>query len=147
MNTLPISFDKEKIARVARVAKKYNLVFVILFGSKARMEKPNPETDFDIAVLTKKDPDYKLFGKLFSEFSDIFRGENVDVRFLNDSDLLFRHSVVRDGVLLYGDEVEYLNYRLLTIKQYTDDGQKYFPMLDRLILKQQQHFEENFYAQ
>ena len=140
MNSLQISFDKEKIARIA---KKYNLVFVILFGSKARKEKPNIETDLDIAVLAKKETDYKLFGNLYSEFSDVFRGENVDVRFLNNSDLLFRHSVVRDGVLLYGDENKYLAYRLLTLKRYSDDGKKYFPMLDRSIEVKQKFLEKH----
>jgi predicted nucleotidyltransferase len=130
MNSLKIRFYKKEISRIA---KKYKIVFVILFGSRARMEKPNSETDLDIAVLAKKETDYKLFGKLFSEFSDVFRGENVDVRFLNGSNLLFRHSVVRDGILLYGDENKYLEYKLLTIKRYVDDGRKYFPALRILI--------------
>lgn len=142
MNT-QIHFDKEKIAKIA---KKYKLLFVVLFGSKARMEKPNVETDLDLAVLTNMSPDYKLFGNLFSEFSDIFRGENVDVRFLNDSDLIFRNSVVRDGVLLYGDENNYLNFKLLTIKQYVDDGKKYFPALDEKIENSQRILEEKLYA-
>lgn len=142
MNT-KIPFDKEKIAKIAQ---KHKLLFVVLFGSKPRMEKPNPETDFDIAVLTKKVPSYKLFGKLFSEFSDVFPGENVDVRFLNDTDLLFRHSVVRDGVLLYGDEKKYLDFKLLTIRQYVDDGRKYFPALDEKIKNSLKILEENLYA-
>jgi len=139
MSRLKLSFDKEKIARIVR---KYDIVFVVLFGSRARVEKPNSETDLDVAVLMKTEPDYKLFGTLFSEFSDIFRGENVDVRFLNDSDLLFRHSVVRDGVLLYGNKNKYLEYKLLTIKRYVDDGRKYFPMLDRSIEVKQEFLEK-----
>src|SRR3990167_2558827 len=119
--------------RIAAIAKKYGLTFVILFGSKARLERANPETDLDIAVLAKSNPDYKLFGRLYREFSDVFKGENVDVRFLNGTDLLFRHSVVRDGLLLYGDEKKYLEYKLLTIKRYVDDGKKYFPVLDEKI--------------
>lgn len=130
MNNLLISFDK---AKVEKIAKKYRLAFVIFFGSKARGERANEESDLDIAVLSLQEPDYDLFGKIFSDFSDIFRGQNVDVRFLNDSDLLFRNSVVRDGVLLYGDENNYLNFKLLTIKRYVDDGKKYFPAVRRLI--------------
>ena len=143
MNSLKIRFYKKEISRIA---KKYKIVFVILFGSRARMEKPNSETDLDIAVLAKKETDYKLFGKLFSEFSDVFRGENVDVRFLNGSNLLFRHSVVRDGILLYGDENKYLEYKLLTIKRYVDDGRKYFPALDEKIENAQRTLEEKLYA-
>ena len=143
MNRLQMSYDKEKIAAIA---KKFNIVFVVLFGSKARSERPNAETDLDIAVLTKKEQDYKLFGNLFSAFSNFFKGENVDVRFLNNSDLLFRHSVVRDGVLLYGDENKYLNFKLLIIKQYVDDGRKYFPALDEKIENTQRILEKRLYA-
>lgn len=139
----PIHFDKEKIARVAQ---KHRLLFVILFGSKARRERENEESDLDIAVYSLKEPDYDLFKKLFSDFSDIFRGNNVDVRFLNDTDLLFRFQVVKDGILLFGKGKDYNVYKLSIIRQYQDDGQKYFPMLDRLVLKQQEYLEGSIYA-
>lgn len=138
-----IRFDKEKIAEIAQ---KHKLLFVILFGSKARGERENAESDLDIAALSFQEPDYDLFKKLFSDFSSIFRGHNVDVRFLNDTDLLFRNSVVRDGVLLYGDENNYLNFKLLTIKQYVDDGKKYFPALDEKIENNQKILEKKLYA-
>lgn len=138
MNKLPISFDKVKIEKIA---KKYKLVFVVLFGSKARKEKANTESDLDIGVLCPQEPDYKLFGNLFNEFSDIFKGENVDVRFLNDTDLLFRLQVVKDGILLFGKEKDYSFYKLSIMRQYQDDGRKYFPMLDRMIEVKQKLLE------
>lgn len=128
------SSQKEKIRRIAQ---KYGIVFVVLFGSKARIEKPNAETDLDIAVLVKGKPNYKLFGKLFSGFSDIFAGENVDVRFLNDYDLLFRYEVVKDGILLFGDSDKYLEYKFSIIKRFVDDGRKYAPFLKELLRNQQ----------
>lgn len=139
MNTLPISFNKEKIAGVAQ---DYKLLFVVLFGSKARQERENKESDLDIAVYSIQEPGYDLFKKLFSDFSNIFRGYNVDVRFLNDTDLLFRFQVVKDGVLLFGSEKDYSVYKLSIMRQYQDDGQKYFPMLDRMIEVKQKLLEE-----
>lgn len=133
MNT-QIHFDKKKIANISQ---KHKLVFAILFGSKARGERENKESDLDIAVLSSQESDYDLFKKLFSDFSNIFRGYNVDVRFLNDTDLLFRFQVVKDGVLLYGDENKYFSYRLLTIRRYIDDGRKYFPIFDRMLRERQ----------
>lgn len=140
MNNLPFAFDKEKIARVAQ---DHKLLFVILFGSKARGERENVESDLDIAVLSSQKSDYGLFKKLFSDFSNIFRGHNVDVRFLNDRDLLFRFQVVKDGVLLFGSEKDYSVYKLSIMRQYQDDGQKYFPMLDRMIEVKQKLLEES----
>ena len=126
----PIRFDKEKMAKIV---KKYHLVFVVLFGSKARGEKQNIESDLDIAVLPPEESSYELFKNLYSEFSDLFRGENVDVRFLDDSNLMFRYQVVKHGILLAGDEKEYLDYKLSIIRQYADDGKKYLPILDKLV--------------
>lgn len=139
MNT-QIHFDKEKIAKIAQ---KHKLLFVIAFGSKARGARANAESDLDIALLSFQQPDYDLFGKIFSDFSDIFRGQNVDVRFLNNTDLLFRFQVVKDGILLFGRKKDYSFYKLSIMRQYADDGQKYFPMLDRMIEVKQKFLEEH----
>ncbi|QQG40754.1 MAG: nucleotidyltransferase domain-containing protein [Candidatus Levyibacteriota bacterium] len=133
-----IQFDKEKMAAIA---KKHGLVFVVLFGSKARGEKPNAESDLDIAVLAKKDLSYKQYMNVHSMIADLFSGQNADVRLLNDTDLLFQHNVVRDGILLFGNHEEYKTYKRLIVRRYVDDGEIYFPMLDRLVFKQQEELE------
>jgi len=135
-----IFVDKKKITKIAR---KHKLLFVILFGSKARGERANAESDLDIAVLCSREPDYDIFKRLFSDFSDIFRGQNVDVRFLNDADLLFRFEVIKDGILLFGKEKDFSVYKLSIMRQYQDDGHKYFPMLDRMIEVKQKLLEES----
>lgn len=138
--SIQIHFDKEKIAKIAQ---KHKLLFVVLFGSKARGERENAESDLDIGVLSSQKSDYDIFNKIFSDFSSAFRGHNVDVRFLNDTDLLFRFQVVKDGILLFGREKDYGIYRLSIMRQYKDDGQKYFPMLDRMIEVKQKLLEES----
>lgn len=133
------NFNKEKIAKIA---KKYHLKFVVLFGSRARKEARNIESDLDIAVFAGKEVDYKLLLNLFSEFSDVFPEENVDVRSLDITNLLFRYQVIKHGLLLFGNEKEYLEYKLNIIKQYTDDGEKYFPFLEDRLNRQQKYLEE-----
>lgn len=135
---ISIDYNREKLVKVA---KKYDLMFVVLFGSKARGEHPNAESDIDIAVLPSEESDYELFKNLFSEFSDIFRGENVDVRFLEGGNLLFRYEVVKDGILLAGNEKKYENYKLSIIKSYSDDKQKYLPFLEKRLIKRQEYLE------
>ena len=139
MNT-QMHFDKEKIAKIAQ---KYMLLFVILFGSKARGERANAESDLDIGVLSLHEPDYGLFKNVVSDLSDIFKGQNADVRFLNGTDLLFRFQVVKDGILIFGKEKNYSVYKLSIMRQYQDDGEKYFPMLDRMIEVKQNLLEEH----
>lgn len=126
--------QKEQLATVAR---EIGAIFIVEFGSAVRGEA-RPDSDLDIAILTRKTPDYRLFGEAYSRVSDIFRGKNVDVRFLNDADPLFTMQVVRDGVLLFGDQDAYDDLRMLTNRRYVDDGVKYFPMLDDLLKTQQQ---------
>lgn len=140
MNELPFSLNEQKISEIS---KKYGLIFVILFGSRARGDKQNVESDLDIAVLTEKKPDAHLFGELYSEFSDIFPHEQIDLRFLNDADLLFQKEVVYDGVLLFGDKETYMIYKLSTIKRFTDDGKKYFPFLKQMAYNKQKILEAN----
>jgi len=129
--------------KIAAISKKYGLIFIVLFGSRARNQKRTAESDTDIAVLTKNEPDYTLFGELFSELSDLFPHENVDLRFLNGADLLFRFNVVKDGILLYGRESEYRNYTLSSIKMYYDDLRKYEPFLNKLLENNQKKLEAN----
>ncbi len=138
MKQAAFSYDKEKIADVSQ---RYGLRFVILFGSYAREEEKDT-SDVDVAVLAEHKPDAELFGILFSAFSEIFPHKEIDVRFLNNPDLLFRFQVVKDGVLLYGDKKEYEAYYRYSIKSYVDDGRKYFPFRDQLLREQQQKLEE-----
>lgn len=125
---------------IATIGKQYDLLFVVLFGSRAR-KQTHTASDLDIAVMVKQTPDEALFGKLFVAFSTLFPHETVDIRFLNNADPLFRFQVTKDGILLYGDEQQYTAYRLFAHKSYIDDGRKYFPFRDQLIAKKQQHLE------
>lgn len=139
MKTSRLVFDENKLKEIGQ---KYKLVFVVLFGSKARGERVNPETDLDIAVLTKKETSYKLYRNIYGDIANLFLGQNTDARFLNDADLLFCFNVVRDGVLLYGNEEDYMEYKLAIARRYVDDGKKYFPARDQFLLKRQRELEK-----
>lgn len=64
---------------------------------------------------------------MFSEISDVFKGVNLDLRFLNGVDLLYAVQVVWDGALLAGDLEAFDDFRALTKRRYIDDGMTYFP--------------------
>jgi len=138
---MKIKLSLSQKQKLAEMAEKNGLVFAVVFGSAAQGRK-QPKSDFDIAVLTKKKPSARLFYKLFQEFSNIFKGENVDVRFLNEADPFFRFEVIKDGQLIYGDLQTYNQFKIYTLKIYLDDGKKYFPYLEKLLEKNQQKLEK-----
>lgn len=137
---MEITLDQKQ--QLARVAQEIAAVFIVVFGSAARGEA-RPDSDLDIAVLAKKKPDYPLFTKAYGGISDVFRGKNVDVRFLNHADPLFTMQVVRDGMLLFGDQDAYDALRMLANRKYVDDGMKYFPFFDEQLKEQQKQLERS----
>lgn len=135
-----MEFNANQRRLIASVARDVGAIFVVAFGSAVRGED-RPGSDLDIAILTRQKPDYALFTKAFRSISDVFRGKNVDVRFLNDADPLFTMQVVRDGILLFGDRDAYDALRVLANRRYVDDGAKYFPFHNELLHEQQQRLE------
>lgn len=114
-----VNYNKTKLARLA---KKYRLKFIILHGSYAT-GRPHKGSDLDIAVLGEKEITFDEHLKLYSALTDIF-GDNprreLDLKTLHKVDPLFRYEVVRDGVLLYGDQTDYEEFRAFTYRAFED---------------------------
>ena len=100
-------------------ANKLGITMAVLFGSQSN-NTARPNSDTDIAVLTDKKADYTNFTNIYEYFSNLYGG-NVDVRFLNDSDPLFRYQVFKTGQLLIGDNNQFINEKILANKIYYDD--------------------------
>jgi len=109
--------QKEKLAKIAA---KFLLKFVVLFGSYAE-QKETPVSDLDIAVYLKRQPlSYHEFAELYFSLAEIFPQFEVDLAILNTADPLFRYEITRKGRLLYGDELAYLEYKAFAFKDYID---------------------------
>lgn len=129
--------DKQK-KNINQLARKFGLKLAILYGSKAG-GVTNQESDLDLAVMAETKPDLRLFNQLYRAFSEIFQGEAVDVRFLNDADPLFLMQVVKNGCLLAGSRADFSELKIQANRRYIDDGRKYFPYLEQLLKNQQKH--------
>lgn len=118
--------------KISEIAAKYSLDFVILHGSQATGKTISPNPDIDIAVYrNKKNPDTKDIIEVTTDFIKVF-GDNVDVKFLNKTDPLFKLEVVKDGILLYGDPHEYEEFKLYIYRLY-DDAKPLFENLDKIL--------------
>ena len=107
--------------RIEKIAQKNNLKFVILYGSRAR-QKSRPDSDLDLAVLGEKEIGFKEILLLFNQFSELFSGQELDVKSLHHTEPLFRYLVVQDGILLYGNKTDYMEFKAYAFRDYTESA-------------------------
>lgn len=109
-------------SKISIFAKKKHLKFVILFGSVA-LSKGKDNSDVDIAILrTDYLPlKYKEYSKMLDFFSGLFKNyEKCDLVDLAQANILFKYEITSEGQLLYGDKAEFLEYKILSFKEYVD---------------------------
>ncbi len=121
MNKKSFFLDSTQKEKVEKIAQKNNLKFVILYGSQAR-QRSRPDSDLDLAILGEKEIGFKEILLLFNQFSELFSGQELDVKSLHHIDALFRYLVVRDGILLYGNKTDYLEFKAYAFRDYTESA-------------------------
>ncbi len=119
IQTIPeLSYDQENLEQIC---SELEIRLLIFFGSRATgRPQPSAESDLDLAVLFQPGRDLKQIGKCWSKLSDIFEGQVLDLTVLNLADPLFRYEVLRDGILLYGDEDNFLEYKAFAFRDFVD---------------------------
>ena len=109
-----LEIDCEKIKAVA---EKYDLEFVVLFGSQATGQT-HEKSDVDLGVISRSEVNW---GQLFLDFSFLFRRNDVEtVNLAMASPTLWR-AVARDGKLLYEkNEGFYRRWKIYAWKIWLD---------------------------
>lgn len=115
---MKIDFEAKKL-EITKIAQKYNLRFVILYGSYAK-NQARPDSDIDLAVLGNKLVDFQQIVDLNNDFIDLFKFDEIDVKSLHKTNPLFRYQVVKYGVLLFGDEHDYNQFKAYAFRDYID---------------------------
>lgn len=114
-----MDFDKERKEKVAKVAVRRNLMFVMLYGSQVQKIK-HINSDVDIAVLGNKEVTFNDIVELNNDFSDILRVKEIDVKSLHNVDPFFRYQVLKNGILLYGCQRDFNSFRAYAFRDYCD---------------------------
>ncbi len=130
----------EQKKEVDKIVKKHGLDFVVFFGSQAN-GKERQGSDLDIAVKDKKNETYKRFGDLFNDFSKVFRGINVDLRFIKGSEPVFLYNVFMKGQFIAGDLQNFYQYKAFAYKNYVD-SKDLFELKDKLLRKRQKYLNK-----
>ena len=126
---------------IIRIAKRYRLSLIYLFGSKVR-GRDTILSDIDIAILLKNEKEInfkKLILDLIFEFSYVFNSDKIDLLILNKAGLDIQYSVVSEGKILYQlNEDIRCNYETRVIKLYFDFQKyetEYYALMHKTILQ------------
>lgn len=87
-------------AKVAEIARKYNLSLVLLFGSQAT-GKTHKGSDYDIAYLSEAPLSLEDESKLVVDLIEIFRSEAIDLVSVRGASPLLLHEIVHTGEVLF----------------------------------------------
>lgn len=137
-----IEIEKLKTA-FARLAKKYPIRFAVLFGSAAKGDLYE-KSDTDIAVyLARGEPLLSLRDLAYNDILGAVAKalcvaeEKIDLADLRRANILFRYEITSGGVLLYGNEEEYEEYRIFAFKDYIDSS-RLQKLEERMIRRRQE---------
>ena len=132
------SIDKEK---VKKFALENNVKFIVLFGSFGS-NKEKKESDIDMALYLNSNQlvfeNFSAYSKILAGLTEIFSASDkiVDIVDLKTANILLRFEITSRGALLYGEEIDYENYKSFAFRDYTD-AKKLFELEDSLIKKRQ----------
>lgn len=133
---MKIDFEKIK-PELKKIAERHGLKLVVLYGSQAT-GKVKPDSDIDIAVLGKRKIDFAEHLELIGEFTGLFRTDEIDVKILHHVDPLFRHEVMRGGVLLYGSDYDFASFKAYAFRDYMESGDLF--NLKRIFIKKRMEY-------
>jgi predicted nucleotidyltransferase len=124
----------EKIKDAGRkIGEKHGLRLVVLYGSVAKgMAKE--DSDVDIAVLGKNFLQFKEIIEIIDEFTAALQSNKIDVKSLHHADPLFRHQVMEGGILLYGDELDFIKFKIYAFRDYVE-SKSLFDLKEKMVKK------------
>lgn len=102
---------------IKNLAEKHNLEFVVVFGSQST-GNIHSKSDVDIAVISH---DKVNIPRLMSEFSEIFKRDDVQVVDLGLASPTLMYAVVNDGKMLYENQPSaFFVWKLYAIKVWME---------------------------
>lgn len=130
---IEITLEKQKIIR--KMAEKYDLKLLLLFGSQIK-GKTHKESDYDIAYLSDKKLSFEDEGRIIIELAKIIGAR--DERLVNLSNikgagaLLLKEIFDNHQVLFCADQNIYDSYKIFSIKNFIE-SRPLFDLRDFLI--------------
>lgn len=135
-----MEISKEQKCQIKKIAQKYNLELILLFGSHVS-GKVHPDSDLDIAIQPKGNRDFKFDEhlSLISDLGEVFRGKEIDLTLLNRANPLLLKKISDSALLLFGKKKTFSEFKLKAFK-YFQDYLPYFKLEESSIRQLIKHF-------
>lgn len=105
------------------VCRRLGLRRLVLFGSHATGKPPlGRDSDVDLAISVQAGSPRLTIWQYHDELAEVFPDQSLDLVFLADADPLFRWEIMRDGRLLWGDPLDYVEYRAFAFRDFIDSA-------------------------
>lgn len=124
-----MAVSPEQKKNIAKIAKKYNLKLVLIFGSRIS-KKTHQESDLDIGILTKKVFSFKKHLSIISDFENIFHIQ-PDITTLNHADPLLLRKIIENSLIIYGKPRDFAEFKMNAFFQFCD-YKPYFKLEEKI---------------
>jgi predicted nucleotidyltransferase len=115
-----LSFEAK---RLEAACEQLGLSLLVAYGSRAgASHEPRPDSDLDLALSLPGPRGWARLSDCLSALGEVFPDYTLDAVFLSDADPLFRWEIMREGKLLYGDPIAFLEYRAFAWKDFVDSA-------------------------
>ncbi len=115
-----IRFTKKQQADLSKIAKKFGLNLIMLFGSHVT-GKTSPASDIDVAILPRNGLKLSSFALISHQLGEILGNYKIDLASIKHASPLFLGQIAKNCQLLYEEEKgDFLSFRLMAMKRYVD---------------------------
>ncbi len=115
-----INLEEIKL-KIKELAPKYNLSFLVLFGSQAK-GKTHPKSDVDFAFLPENQMGLIDIAKMAFDFSENLKIKNLEMTSLKNVSSLLLKQVARNSIILYEKETGlFAKFKIYAIKRYMEE--------------------------
>ena len=136
--------EKEELDQVKKIGQKYDLDFILLYGSQAKGKSVTKESDFELAIYRRDDIVPEDYFGIYLELNKVFAGQNLDLKTLAGTDTLLRFQIIKDGIPLYiKDQTLYHEFYAFAYKDF-HDSQSLFNLAKLMQEKRQEYLERQY---
>ena len=120
--------------KIARIAHKYNLRLIILFGSQLQ-NKAGPDSDIDIAISGVKKLNDEAYASLCHDLGKTLGNYKVDLSVLTHANPLLLGEIAKNCRSLYEKgKGDFMGFLLGAMRKYADAG-PFFAARDKYLME------------